>query len=113
MIMLDYPPSRHYFTELLASVGIKPDIRHTTASFETVRSLVARGLGYSLLIQRPTAGISYEGLQIAHCEIAQAVPDMPVLIAWSAGGKLTRRARAFTEFCHRLFRAGPADAPPR
>ena len=113
MIMLDYPPSVHYFTELLSSVGVVPRIQHTTASFETVRSLVGRGLGYSLLIQRPTAKISYEGLPLAHCSIKQRVAPMPVLAAWAEGAKLTRRATAFVEFCHRTFHAGPVVHEPR
>lgn len=108
MIMLDNPPSRRYFTELLASLGISPAIRHTTSSFETVRSLVARGLGYSLLIQRPASGVSHEGVPLAECEIREEVADMPVLLAWPARAKLTRRAKAFADFCHRTLAAGPA-----
>jgi DNA-binding transcriptional LysR family regulator len=103
MIMLDQPPSQQNFTQMLASVGVKPRVRQATSSFETVRSLVARNLGYALLVQRPTSATSYEGLPLAHCDIAEPLPDMPVLIAWHAGAKLTRRAQAFAEFCHRVF----------
>jgi len=111
MIMLDYPPSLHYFTQLLESVGVRPAIRHTTSSFETVRSLVARGLGYSLLIQRPTSHVSYEGLPLAECEVEECVPDMPVLVAWPARAKLTRRARAFTDYCRHNLTSGPLQPP--
>lgn len=113
MIMLDYAPSRHYFTNLLESLGVRPLIRHTTSSFETVRSLVARGLGYSLLIQQPASGVSYEGLPLAHCPIREDVPRMPVLLARPARAKLTRRAGAFADFCHRTLGAGPAQPGPR
>ena len=119
MVMLDNPPSRHYFTELLASLGIRPVIRHTTSSFETVRSLVARGLGYSLLIQRPASGISHiilqqpfaelSGIPLAECEIREEVPDMPVLLAWPTRANLTRRAKAFADFCRRALADGPAQ----
>lgn len=108
MIMLDYPPSRHYFTQLLDSLDVSPVIRHTTSSFETVRSLVARGLGYSLLIQQPASGFSYEGLPVAVCAVQEDVPEMPVLLAWPERAKLTRRAQAFAEFCRRRLAAGPA-----
>jgi DNA-binding transcriptional LysR family regulator len=73
-----------------------------------VRSLVARGLGYSLLIQRPTSGVSHEGVPLAECEIREEVADMPVLLAWPTRAKLTRRAKAFADFCHRTLAAGPA-----
>ncbi|MGW8765903.1 LysR family transcriptional regulator [Streptomyces sp. NPDC055815] len=110
MILLDYPPSRHYFTQLLESLDIRPVIRHTTSSFETVRSLVARGLGYSLLIQRPASGVSYEGIPLVACTIREPVPDMPVLLAWPAHAKPTRRATAFADYCRRALAAGPGPA---
>ncbi|MCZ0991710.1 LysR family transcriptional regulator [Streptomyces diastatochromogenes] len=113
MIMLDYAPSRHYFTQLLESLELRPLIRHTTSSFETVRSLVARGLGYSLLIQQPAPAVSYEGLPLAACTIREDVPEMPVLLAWPARAKLTRRAKAFAEFCHRTLASGPVQPGPR
>ncbi|MFD7999517.1 LysR family transcriptional regulator [Streptomyces mirabilis] len=109
MIMLDYAPSRHYFTQLLEGLGVQPLIRQTTSSFETVRSLVARGLGYSLLIQQPASDVSYEGLPLAQCAIREDVPEMPVLLAWAARAKLTRRAKAFADFCHRTLASGPAQ----
>ncbi|MCX5435603.1 MULTISPECIES: LysR family transcriptional regulator [unclassified Streptomyces] len=107
MVLLDYPPSRHYFTQLLASLGVRPTVRHTTSSFETVRSLVARGLGYSLLIQRPPSGISYEGIPLAECAIQEEVPEMPVLLARPTRAKLTRRAQAFADYCRRTLADGP------
>lgn len=112
MIMLDYPPSLHYFTHLLESAGVRPTIRHTTKSFETVRSMVARGLGYTLLIQRPTSGVSYEGLPLAECEISEHIPEMPVLIAWPARAKLTRRAKAFVGYCRQHLASGPPRPEP-
>ena len=38
---------------LFRAEGIEPHIAERTSSFEFLRSLVARGFGYSLLIQRP------------------------------------------------------------
>lgn len=110
MVMLDCPPSRQYFTELLDSLGIKPAIRHTTSSFETVRSLVARGLGYSLLIQWPASGVSHEGIPLAECPIQEDVEEVAVLLAWPARAALTRRAQAFSEFCRRTLASGPIRA---
>ena len=108
MITLDYPPSLHHFTP----AGVRPPIRHSTKSFETVRSMVTRGLGYTLLIQRPTSGVSYEGLPLAECEISEHVPEIPVLIAWPARAKLTRRAMAFVGYCRRHLASGPSRPEP-
>ncbi|MBT2207476.1 MULTISPECIES: LysR family transcriptional regulator [Actinomadura] len=99
MVMLDVPPSMDYFTGLLAGAGVDPAIRHRTASFEMVRSLVARGAGYSLLIQRPRVGVSYEGLPVEVRPIGDPVVPMRVVLARAAGARLTRRAAAFAHFC--------------
>ncbi|MDN5861586.1 MAG: LysR family transcriptional regulator, partial [Pseudonocardia sp.] len=48
MVMLDMPPSAEMFREVLAAGGVVPRVRFTTANFESVRSLVASGAGYSL-----------------------------------------------------------------
>ncbi|MFF2780715.1 LysR substrate-binding domain-containing protein [Streptomyces sp. NPDC058052] len=100
MIALDVPPSLRYFSEVLGSAGVSPRIRHRTESFETVRSLVARGVGYSLLIQRPVADVSYEGRGLVTRGIRDGIRPLDVVLARPAGVRLTRRAAAFTAFCH-------------
>ena len=66
-----------------------------------VRSLVARGVGYSLLIQRPALDASYEGRELKMHRISDTgIPPLPVVLARPAGSQPTRRAAAFAEFCH-------------
>lgn len=110
MIMLDVPPSRRYFSEVLADAGVVPTVRHRTESFEMVRSLVARGAGYSLLIQRPTLDVSYEGLAVQVRPIADGVPPLPVGLAWPSGSHPTRRAAAFAAFCRSAVARPPHRA---
>jgi DNA-binding transcriptional LysR family regulator len=99
MIVFDVPPSFHYFSEMLAAAGVEPTIRHRTVSFEMVRSLVARGVGYSLLIQHPAVDISYEGRRLAIRPIYEKIVPIPVVLARPADVQLTGRAAAFSEFC--------------
>ncbi|MEP5155045.1 LysR family transcriptional regulator [Planktotalea sp.] len=49
MIMLDLPRTKEYFNMMFDSLGLKPNVAHTTRSAEIVRALVAAGHGYSLL----------------------------------------------------------------
>jgi DNA-binding transcriptional LysR family regulator len=49
LVLLDLPRTRDYFLSVFGELGLEPRIVHRTPSFETVRSLVANGLGYSLL----------------------------------------------------------------
>ncbi len=65
MILLDVPPSREHTEALFEAAGLNPWIRYRTADFEVTRSMVARGLGYAVLVQRPAADVSYEGLALA------------------------------------------------
>jgi DNA-binding transcriptional LysR family regulator len=113
MIMLDVPPSFNYFSQVLAAAGIKPRIRHRTVSFEMVRSLVARGVGYSLLIQQPTVDLSYEGRDLVIRPVRDRLVPMPVVLARPSGIRLTRRAEVFAEFCHTRLADGPHTGGPR
>lgn len=65
VILLDQPLSRDYVCELFANAGIVPDITMRPSSFEMVRSLVGRGLGFSVLVTRPVGEISYDGQNLA------------------------------------------------
>lgn len=103
MIMLDVPPSYRYFSQVLADFGVEPRIRHRTVSFEMVRSLVARGMGYSLLIQHPVVNVSYEGRPLVIRPIRDRLDPMPVVLGRPAGTRPTRRATVFAEFCRRYM----------
>lgn len=99
MVMLDVHPSRAYFSELLAGLGLEPVVSRTTGSFETLRSLVARGVGWSMLIQRPAIDVSYEDLPLRSVAIADEIDVMPIVVAWPRGARLTRRAEAVRHRC--------------
>ena len=77
MVLLDLPHSREYFQPLLASAGVTPVIRHRTASYETVRGLVARGHGWSMLHQRPVEDVTYGGGRVLTRPIADDLPRCP------------------------------------
>lgn len=110
-VLLDVPPSRRYFESILDRAGIDPPIAHVTGSLETLRSLVARGQGWSMLIQRPAITVSYEGLPVRTVTIADRLDPMPVVTAWPRGTSLTRRAAAVLDVCRQLFASDAADRP--
>ncbi|GAA1307225.1 LysR substrate-binding domain-containing protein [Pseudonocardia xinjiangensis] len=111
MIMLDFPPSRHHFSSVLAAAGVIPRIRHSTANFEMVRSLVARGYGFSMLIQRLEVEVSYEGLPLVTRPLADPIDPTPVVLAWPTSVQLTRRAQAFMAHCRKVLQCGPSNRP--
>lgn len=95
MVLLDLPHSRDYFERLVASSGVAPQVRHRTSGFETARALVANGLGWSVLNQRPASSTTYDGSEVAVLELKDDVEPLPVVLASMRGVRLTRRAQAF------------------
>ncbi|MEU9885201.1 LysR family transcriptional regulator [Sphaerisporangium sp. NPDC051011] len=97
MVLLDLPYSRDYFRALVAATGIAPDIRYRTQSYETVRSLVAQGLGYSVLNQRPATSQTYAGRNVVSLELSDDHPHLDVTIALMGGVRQTMRAQAVVD----------------
>lgn len=102
MIMLDAPPSRMHVLTTLASLGLTPRIARITHNFETMRSLVGRGYGWGILVQRPTVDKSYEGLTVRSIPIDEAVEPAPVVAATVARSSAPRRTNAVIALLHEL-----------
>ena len=95
MVLLDLPHTTGYFTSLVGSVGVQPRIRFRSPGYETVRSLVAHGLGWGLLNQRPREETTYDGKRAVALELRDNLPALEIVVAWMRGTRLTRRAQAF------------------
>lgn len=102
LILLDAPPSSEHTMSLFAARGLVPKVRHRVQSTEAVRALVARGLGYGILVQRPANPASYEGYPVAMLEIAPAVAPVGVDIIWPGSPEPTARTRALIDFARAL-----------
>lgn len=94
LIMLDLPPSGRHTLDMLQRSGVRPNVRHRTSNFELVRSMVGRGLGYSLLVQTPHIDHSYEGRRVVAKPISPEFSAEAVVMVWPAAMTLTERARA-------------------
>lgn len=97
LILLDLPPSGDHTLDMLARAGAHPEVAHRTSNFELVRSLVGRGFGYSLLIQRPRIDVNYEGTTVVTKTISPTLSVEHVVISWPQRMRLTERARALVE----------------
>ncbi|HWL45212.1 MAG TPA: LysR family transcriptional regulator [Ilumatobacter sp.] len=106
MILFDVPPSRANWEGLMTHVPIEPAIAHRTQNFELVRCLVGRGMGYSVLFQRPLVDVTYAGDRIVCHEIAENVPPTDVVLAHPAGVQLTARASLFMQYVGAEFAPG-------
>lgn len=93
-ILLDLPHTRELMLGILASAGLDPVVRFRSASFETVRTFVANGHGFSILHQRPRHDLAYDGGRVAAVPIDGPVPELRTVVARLATQRTTARTRA-------------------
>lgn len=80
--------------QALAAVGFEPRVAWRSGNIETIRSMVARGMGWSLSLGRPTGGTSFDHLPVSYREVADDLPLNRVVLARAPGARLTARVRA-------------------
>jgi len=105
LILFDQPPSTDYAMACFRARGLVPNIRHRTHAYELTRSIVARGLAYAILVQRPPNKLSYEGLPILEKEVEPLLPTCPVILAWPRDRRISPRVRALAELARRHYPA--------
>jgi DNA-binding transcriptional LysR family regulator len=93
-VLLDLPYTRDLMLSLVRKGGHEPNVKFRSGSYETVRTFVAHGHGYSILHQRPHHTMTYDGGQIATAEIKDSVPQLRTVIAHLESQRPTARLRA-------------------
>jgi DNA-binding transcriptional LysR family regulator len=81
----------------------RPKTLMRTSSVEAVRSMVASGMGVTILSDMVYRPWSLEGLRVEAVDLATPIPTMDVGLAWAVNVELPPAARAFTEFMRRSF----------
>ena len=111
-VMLDGPGSRSYFENLLAESGINPPISYVSTSLESVRSAVAAGFGFTVLIMRPPSPVTYDGREVTTLLIDGDVRPLRIVLASRADAHRGQIVRAFTDHAAAYFasRYGGHDA---
>ncbi len=102
-VALDVQPVHEHQLGLFAYAGVQPRIRYRTSSYELLRSLVARNLGFTLLISRPYGDVSYEGRPLVAVPLSGEVKTVDVMLARPPGVRPTLRAQAFAAHCRELL----------
>lgn len=105
MVLLDAPPSSEHAFEVCRQAGFAPRVTYRTQNFETARAFVGRGLGWTLLVQRPRHDRTYDGSSVVVRTDLDPKPDpVDVVVAWNRGSMLSTVSRLFVQFA-----AGAAD----
>lgn len=86
--------------------GLQPDVMFSTSSVEAVRSLVAAGMGVTILSDMVYRPWSLEGQRIEQRALVEPVPSMDVGLVWPKSRPLTPAANVFRAFLSRMAGSG-------
>jgi len=95
LILIDLPHSREFLMAPFWQCGLSPEVRYRATSLELVRSMVAHGLGASLLITQGETGSS--SASAVERPIREATIRQPLVIARSARASRTQASELVTQ----------------
>ena len=78
----------------------RPQVTFRTTSVEAVRSMVANGMGVSILSDMVYRPWSLEGRRVEVLDLVDNIPTMDVGLAWLSGVEKSEAVKAFIEFVH-------------
>ncbi|MBI0325678.1 LysR substrate-binding domain-containing protein [Burkholderia plantarii] len=109
MILLDVEPSRRYFLGLFEAAGLAPSVAFASPSIEMVRGLVGHGAGFALLVTRPAADLTYDGMPVVARPLAGRLATTMIVAATLSGAQPTPLTRAFVDHCVAALAEGGDD----
>lgn len=102
-ILIALRPASEHVEALLRAAGVEPKVRWRSANVETIRSMVARGLGYTIIMGRPFGDFTYDGLPLAYRRIADNVEPNAIVIAYPDGTIPTAAVRELIRYSRQEF----------
>lgn len=106
-VMLTVDEAAHTAMRYWAPTGRQPRIVLRTSSVEAVRSMVANGLGVTILSDMVYRPWSLEGRRLEQVNLADAAPPMDVGLVWRRGVEFTPAMKAFRDYFAARFLASP------
>lgn len=101
LVMLTTNPALGLIRSSFAQLGLTPTVRFSTRSFELARALVQEGMGYAVIAEPFGEQPRHWNRNVIAVPVSDPLEPPPVVLAHIGGARLTRRARAFREFCGR------------
>ena len=103
MVLLDLPMSREYFLALFIRERLEPAIAWSSEKFEVVRTMVANGMGYTLVNVRTRSDAALDGRRLCRVPLAGDPPPLRVGLATLNQLKKTRLVDAFEKHCQEMI----------
>jgi DNA-binding transcriptional LysR family regulator len=114
-VMLTVDEANHTAMRYWLPTAHRPNVIFETSSVEAVRSMVATGMGVTILSDMVYRPWSLEAQRIEVRQVTDHVPTMDVGLAWRRGANLPPPTRAFYEYLSLTFSGsaqGFVDAAP-
>jgi DNA-binding transcriptional LysR family regulator len=106
-VMLTVDEAMHTAGKYWARVGLEPRLVVKTSSVEAVRSMVAAGMGVTVLSDMVYRPWSLEGQRIETRNVIGDIPTMDVGLAWNGAVQQAPAARVFHDFMSMTFSGVP------
>lgn len=102
-VLLSLRPASEVGMKILKEAGLEDNVRWLSSNVETIRSMVAHGVGYSVLMGRPAGDTTYDGLPVVYKPIRGEIPANAVVLAYPDGNSPNAKIRALSAFCRHEF----------
>lgn len=99
-IMLTVDEASNTTLRYWGQTNYQPNVIFRTSSLEAVRSMVANGMGVTILSDMVYRAWSLEGKRIDVVSVQDVIPDMEVGLAWAASKERNKPTKSFCEFMH-------------
>ncbi|QZY50996.1 LysR family transcriptional regulator [Leucobacter tenebrionis] len=97
LLLVNPEGSRGVIERLLEEADVSPKRGWAFSNPETVRAMVARGLGYSVFSGRPISLESFDGGRVAYVPLADPIAPNEVVLATPKGQRMTARLQALQD----------------
>ena len=96
-------PTERYCARIFENAGLSPNVWLRSANIETIRGLVGRGLGYSILVTNPSSAQTADGRKISAIPLEDDTPQGSVAFASDASRPCSELARELVQECRKRF----------
>ena len=102
MISVREEASRNMLEGALRNANVNPNVICRATSFEMARGMVGHGLGFSILMTKPAASVTYDGIGVTSRELAADIAPGRVGLV-SRKHKMSNADRLARQICLDLF----------
>ena len=97
-VLLGLKPAPDLIMAMMDSAGFTPHVQWRLRNVEAIRSLVGRGLGYSVIMGRPRGDTTYEGRRLVYTQIADELPENSVQLIYPPGALHNAKVQELRQF---------------